>query len=182
MWSNFLLFEKGLLEHYLIPRSLGFFICYNTAFIKVWSSDYLWSSRSALMILKKKRQKKKIKWAAYHTIAEIFRVWKWQMAIAFPFFCQYWDFMKFTTLPVYRLPTLHSAKKRDLKHYERGVSCHLFSAHLAPETTRIQNRGSKYRTFSCIYDILNSFHGAQSIHWNVRVLYRGAHVTLYPKF
>ena len=47
-------------------------------------------------------------------------------------FSQYWHFMKFITLPVNWLP-LHSHKeKRDLKHYECGVSRHLFSVHLAP--------------------------------------------------
>ena len=43
--------------------------------------------------------------------AEIFRLWKWHMAVTFHFFSQYWHFMQFITLTVYRLPTLFSATK-----------------------------------------------------------------------
>ena len=52
-------------------------------------------------------------------------------------------------------------KKRDLKHYERVdsiFSCTSSAAPITqPGTTRIHNRGTKYRTVSCIYEILNSF-------------------------
>ena len=39
-----------------------------------------------------------------------------------------------------------------------------------PGTTRIHNRGPKQRTFSCIYDILNSFADTQCAHWKRHVL------------
>jgi hypothetical protein len=39
--------------------------------------------------------------------------------------------MKLITLPAYRLPTLLSATKEGLKHYDRGASRHFFPVHLA---------------------------------------------------
>jgi hypothetical protein len=60
---------------------------------------------------KKTEEEIKFKWIAYHTIAENLRVWKLHMAIVFHFFSQHWHFMKFITLPAYRLPTLLSATK-----------------------------------------------------------------------
>ena len=78
-------------------------------------------------------------------------------------FSQYWHFMKFITLPIYRLPTLLSGTKEVFE----ALSMWCFSPSFPytsgdapvtqPETIRIHNKGPEYRIFSCIYDILNSF-------------------------
>ena len=100
------------------------------------------------------------KWIAYDTVTENLRVWKWHMAIAFHFFSQYWHFMKFITLLIYRLPSLLSATKEGFKalctwYFSPSFHCTSGSAPVTqPGTTRIHNRGPKYRTFSCIYDFL----------------------------
>ena len=69
--------------------------------------------------------------------------------------------MKFITLPIYRLPTLLSATKEGFKAlpYEGGVVTMFFlyigtAPVTQPGNARTHNRGPKYRTFSCIYDIL----------------------------
>ena len=122
-------------------------------------------------------EKLKFKWIAYHTIAENLRVWKWHMAISFHFFSQYWHFMKFITLPIYCLPTLLSATKQGFKTlytwcFSPCLPCTSCAALVTqPGTTRIHNRGPKYWTFSCIYDIVNSVANTQSAHWNGHVLY-----------
>ena len=78
-------------------------------------------------------------------------------------FSQYWHFMKFITLHIYRLPTLLSGTKEVFE----ALSMWCFSPSFPytsgdapvtqPETIRIHNKGPEYRIFSCIYDILNSF-------------------------
>jgi hypothetical protein len=100
----------------------------------------------------------------HQTIAENFRVWKLHLAIVFHFFSQYWHFMKFITLPAYRLPTPLSATKEGFKAlwpwwFSPPFPCASGDAPVTqPGTTRIHNSGPKYRTFfSCIYDSLNSF-------------------------
>ena len=113
-------------------------LSFRAALIKLWSPHQLWTSRSALVVLKK--HKVKLKWIAYCTIAENLRVWRWHMAIAFYFFSQYSHLWNLLPLPIYRFPTLLSATKEGFKHYERerGVSRHLFSDHLAPRLSPSQ--------------------------------------------
>ena len=88
-------------------------------------------------------------------------------------FSQYWHSMKFITLPIYRIPTLFSTTKVEFKTlwtwcFSPSFLCTSGDAPVSqPGTTRIHNRGPKYRTFSCIYDILNSFADTQSAHWMV---------------
>ena len=56
--------------------------------------------------------------------------------------------MKCITLAIYRLPTLFSATKEELKAlFKRGVSRHLFPAQLAPGTTRILNEDQSTEHF-----------------------------------
>ena len=92
-------------------------------------------------------------------------------------FSQYWHFMKFNSLPIYRHPTLLSATKEGFGAlsvwcFSPSFPCTSGSAPVTqPETTWIHNRGPKYRTFSWINDILNSFADSQSAHWNGHVLY-----------
>ena len=64
---------------------------------------------------------------------------------------------KFVTLPVYQLPTLLSATKEGFEAlWTWYFPCTFGAAPVTqPGTTWIQNWGPKYRTFSCIYDILN---------------------------
>ena len=88
-------------------------------------------------------------------------------------FSQYRHFMKFITLPMYRFPTLLSATKEEFKAlWTFCFPCISGAAPVTqPGTTRIHNRWPKYRTFSCIYDILNSFANNHSAHWNGDELY-----------
>ena len=78
--------------------------------------------------------------------------------------------MKFITLPIYRLPTLLSATKEGFKalqtwRFSPSFPCTSYAAPaIYPVTTRIHNRGPKYRTFSCNFSILNSFADTQSAH------------------
>ena len=100
----------------------------NTAFLKLWCAVHLWFSRSALVVLQKNTEEKlKFKW-----IAENLRVWKWHMAIAFPFSPSTgisWNLLHY---PSTDFPPHSQQQNRDLKHYQCGVSRHLFPAHLAP--------------------------------------------------
>ena len=64
---------------------------------------------------KNTEEKLKFRWIAYNTIGGNLRFWKWLMGITFDFFSQNWHFMKFITLPFYRLPTLLSATKEGFK-------------------------------------------------------------------
>ena len=90
--------------------------------------------------------------------AENLRVWKWHMTIAFHFFSQYWHFMKFIILPLYQIPTLFSTKEGFkalwMWCFSPSFPC---TSGAAPVTQRgtiqIHNRGPKYWTFPCIYDI-----------------------------
>ena len=85
-------------------------------------------------------------------------------------------FMKFITVPFYRLPTLLSATKEGFE----GLWTWCFSpsfpctSDTVPTTqtgiSRVYNRGPKYRT-TCINDILNNFADTQSAHWNGHILY-----------
>ena len=85
-------------------------------FLKLWSADHLWSSRSALVVLTKNTEEKfKFKLIAYHTIAENLRVSKLHMAIAFHFLSQYRHFMKFIIVTIYRPPTPLSATQEGFK-------------------------------------------------------------------
>ena len=126
---------------------------------------------------KNTEEKFKFKRIAYHTIPENIRVWKWHMAIAFHFFFQYWLFIKLITLPIYRLPTLLSGTNEGFKTRWRWCFSPSFPCTSGatpvtqPGTTRIHNRGPKYQTFSCIYDILNSYIDTQFARWNDNVLY-----------
>ena len=74
-------------------------------------------------------------------------------------FSQYWHFMKFITLHRYRLPTLLlEAKERFKALWTWCCPCTSGAAPVTqPGTTRIHNSEPKYRTFSYIYDIVNSF-------------------------
>ena len=110
-----------------------------------WLSHYSWKSQSLLM-------------------THGFRL---------SFFSQYRHFMKFITLPINRLPTLLSETKQGYKTlWTWCFPCTSGAAPVTqPWTTRIRNRGPKYRTFSCIYDFLDSFAHTQSAHWNGQVLY-----------
>ena len=86
------------------------------------------------------------------TITENLRVWKWHMAVAFHFSPStstsiLWNF----TLPIYWIATKLSATKD-------GFPCTSGASPVnQSRTTRIHNREPKYRSFSFIYDILNSF-------------------------
>ena len=101
------------------------------------------------------------------------------MAIAFYFFSQYWHFIKFSILLIYRFPTLLSTTKEGFKALWTWCLTSYFpcisgAARVTqPGTPRpqIHNRGPKYRTYSCVYDILNSFADTQSEQWNCHVLY-----------
>ena len=67
----------------------------------------------------------------------------------------------FYPTPSTDFPLYSQKQKRDLKHYERDI----FPASITQEgITQIHNGGPKYRIFSCIYDILNSFANTQSAH------------------
>ena len=96
---------------------------------------------------------RKIKRIAYHTIAENLRVWKWHTAIVFHFFSQYWHFMKFPTLPIYRLPTLLSTKNEEFKAlwtkcFSPSFPCTSCAAPVTqPVNTRIYNRGQNTKPF-----------------------------------
>jgi hypothetical protein len=102
---------------------------------------------------KKTEQKMKFKWIAYHTVAENLRIWKLHMAIFFHFFSQYWHFIKFITLPAYRLPTLVSATKEGFKAlwpwcFSPSFPCTSGAAPVTqPGTTRIHNGGPSFHVF-----------------------------------
>ena len=149
-----------------------------TAFLKLWSADHLWSSRPALMVLQKKIEEK----------INSHYSWKSQNlemthGYSFHFFSQYWHFIKFITPPVYRLLTLLSATKERFKALWTWCfsSSFPFTSGAAPVTqpgtTRTHNRGTKFRTFSCIYDILNSFSDIQS----VAIIERAKMLCSFPK-
>ena len=54
------------------------------AFLKLWSMDHLWSSRSALVVSQKNTEEKvKFKRIVHHTITENLRLWKLHIAIAY---------------------------------------------------------------------------------------------------
>ena len=80
------------------------------------------------------------------------------------------------SLPV---PTFHSTlnNKIGIKSPKNVVFLAIFSLHIwrraytPAGTARIHNRGPKYRSFSCIYDILNSFSDNPPIHWNGHIIY-----------
>ena len=126
---------------------------------------------------KNTEEKFKFKWSAYHSTAENLRVWKWHMATHFHIFSLYWYFMKFNSLSIYRFPTLLSAIKEGFKVlwtwcFSPFFPCTFGAAPVTqPGTTRIQNRGPMYWTYSCIYGILDSFADTQCAHWNGHVLY-----------
>ena len=105
-------------------------------------------------------QKFKFKWIAYHTILENLRIWKRHMAIAFHFFSQYWKFIKFITLPIYRFPTLLSATKEAFKAlWTWYFPCTSGAAPVTQSgTTRIHNREPKYRTFHVFITYLILFY------------------------
>ena len=111
---------------------------------------------------------------AYLTIAENLRLWKWHMAIAFHF-SPSTDITKLITLPIYRLPTLLSVTKEGLNVlwtwcFSPSFPCTSSAEPVTqPGTTRIHNRGPKYKTFSCNCDNLNIFADAQS------ALFKGSH-------
>ena len=76
------------------------------------------------------------------------------MTIAFHFFSKYWHFTKCITLPIYRPPTLLSETKQGFKTLRTKSGA---APVTQPGNTRILIREPKHRSFSCIYDILNSF-------------------------
>ena len=75
-WQNF---RKTIAEH-----KMCVLISSTTAFLKLWSADHKWSSGSALVVIldwtlvKKKTEKIKLTWIAYHTLQlrTSNRVWK----------------------------------------------------------------------------------------------------------
>ena len=87
-------------------------------------------------------------------------------------FLQILTFMKLITLLICRLLSLLSATNKRFKALRTWYFRSKFGAApiTQPGTYRIHNRGPKYWTFSCIYDILNSFADTQSAHWNGHVL------------
>ena len=87
-----------------------------------------------LWSFKKDRRKNKIQMncVSHYTLAENLSIWKWHMTIAFHFSPStdiLWNLLPypFTDCPLYSQQQI-----RDLKHYESGVSCHIFPAQLAP--------------------------------------------------
>ena len=113
----------------------------------------------------------------YHTIAENLRIWKWHMAVAFHFSpsTDVWNLLPYpsTDSPRYS----QQQKEEGFKTLKTWCfpSSFLYTSGAAPVTqpgtTRIHNRGPKYRTFSYIYDIPSIIAGNQSAHWNGHVLY-----------
>ena len=81
----------------------------------------------------------------------------------FSLFSQYWHVKKFITLLIYRLPPLLSATKDGFKAlwtwcFSPSFPCTSGDEPVTqPGTTRIYNRGPKYRTFHIYNNFLNSF-------------------------
>jgi hypothetical protein len=112
---------------------------------------------------KQTEEKIQFKWIAYHTITENLRVWKLHMAIAFHFFSQYWHFIKFITLPNYRLPTLLSATKEGFKAlwpwcFLPPFPCTSGAAPVTqPGTTRVdQSTETSFHVFMTILIVLHA--------------------------
>ena len=82
---------------------------FRSEFLKLWTANYLWSSRSTLVILKKYRRKIKIQMNFISHCS-----WKSQSlqmthGNRLSLFVHYWHFMKFVILPIYRHHALLSA-------------------------------------------------------------------------
>ena len=169
-FSKLIGMHSKLSKHWEIATALQWYIV--VILIEQCFSNYGLQNTCVLKICPcgpSKIQKKNSNQLQYHSIIENLRVWKWHMAIAYDFFFQYWHFIKFINLS-------HSATKAGFKAlwtwcFLPSFPCTSGAAAVTqPGTIQIQNRGPKYWTFSCIYDILNNFVDTQHAHWNGHIL------------
>ena len=139
------------------------------AFLKLWSANHLWPSRSALVVLQKHRRKNKIQMnriSHYSWKSQSLEMARGNILSLFLALLTFYEI----AYPA-RLPTSQATKSWTWC-FSPYFPCTSGTAPVTqPGTTRVHNTGLKYQTFPCIYDILNSFAYSQFAHWKDHVLY-----------